>query len=160
MSELSHYGKIVNSENPVTGVINSNEVSWDFMDNDYTCLVCDGWIQEHNIASDNDDYQFSENCPNCKDWGMYCLDFMSCDSSHTKLHGDWILDTKTGLYEPDKTGEYAMIENESTCQIVFSKTIKKGNPCSPCYPGQVEFSNDGDFKAYTLPSELLYQDED
>ena len=140
MSELNHYGKKIDSEIPVTGVINTNEIIWEFMDYDYICLTCEEIIDEN---PDADDY-----------------DFLECDSSHTKIHGDWIQDTKTGIYSPDKAGEYAMIENESTCQIVFSKTIARGNPCSPCFVGQVEFSNDGDFKAYTLPSELLYQDED
>jgi len=140
MSELNHYGKKIDSDIPVTGVINTNEIAWEFMDDDYICLDCEVYINEN---PDIDDYNFLE-----------------CDSSHTRIHGDWILDTKTGQYEPDKTGEYAMIENESTCQIVFSKTVKCGNPCSPCFPGQVEFSRDGDFKAYALPSDLLYQDED
>ena len=136
MSEkVNHYGLEIDSEVPTTGVINNNEIAWEFLDCDFICLTCEEIINE----SDNPD-----------DW-----DWVECDSSHTRIHGDWILDTKTGLYEPDLTGEFAMIENESTCQVVFSTSTKRGNPCSPCYPGQVEFSNDGDFLAYTLPNELL-----
>ena len=135
----NHYGVIVDSENPLTGVLNSNSVAWDAFSMDYDCLTCEEIIDE---SDDPDD-----------------LDWLECDSSHTRIHGDWIKDTKTGLYEPDKTGEFAMIENESTIQIVWSKTIKLNvGLCSPCHPGQADLDSTGDFKAYTLPSWAFYQD--
>jgi len=159
MSKIIHYGKLIDSDVPTTGVINTNEVMWEFMDNDEICLVCDEAIKEHSDHAGNEDFGYSDDCPNCKEGDSYCIDYLECDSSHTRLHGDWILDTNTGLYDYDPQGEFTMIENESTCQIIFSKTIAKGNPCSPCFVGQVEFSKDGDFKAYTLPEELLYKRE-
>ncbi len=125
----------MSEETHLTGVLNTNEIAWECMDVDYVCLTCEHAIEEN---PDDDDY-----------------DWLECDSSHTKIHGDWILNTKTGQYEPDKGGEFAMIENESTCQVVFSTTVKNGNLCSPCFPNQVEFSRDGDTNGYALPDELL-----
>ena len=128
---INHWGKWIDSENPVTGVLSINEINLEFIDfNDEICLTCDEMMkQEDEENPDNPDY-----------------DWIECDSSHTRLHGDWILDTNTGQYEPDKNGEFAAIENEGIFQVVFSQYIARGNPCSPCYPGQVEFSQDGEFK--------------
>lgn len=144
MTTINHYGKWIDSEEPTTGVLSINEINWEFLQfDDEICLTCDEMmIQEEQENPDNPDY-----------------DWIECDSSHTKLLGGWILDTNTKQYEPDKNSEFSAIENESTVQVVWSKYTARGNPCSPCYPSQVEFSNDGDFLAYTLPPELLYSDD-
>ena len=88
------------------------------------------------------------------------LNWIECDSSHTKILGNWLKDDD-GLYYPDKNGEFAAIENESTIQVVYSKfTTKQCKPCSPCYPGQLDVDYDyenGEFIAYTLPDDLLYK---
>ena len=139
---VNHYGITVQSEIPTTGVLSHNEVESWLYETELTCLTCDAMYEEEDRDNpENPDY-----------------DFIECDPSHTRLLGDWILDTITKQYEPDKTGEFAAIENESTIQVVWSKFTAKGRLCSPCYPGQVEFSNEGDYLAYTLPEDLLYKE--
>lgn len=138
---INHWGKWIDSDIPTTGVINSNEVAWENV-SDEICLTCEE-IREDIENDDSIEDKESE------------LDFMECDSSHTRIFGDWIYDTKTGQYEPDKNGEFSAIENESTVQIVFSKYTKHGNVCSPCYPGQIDLDSDGEFLAYTLPDYLI-----
>lgn len=138
---LNHWGIWIDNINPVTGVIGFNE--------------CSEWIwDEESIDIDfeshlNDPLEHNElNCEICEYW----------DSSETtELIGGWILDTNTQLYEPDPDSEYSAIVNGSmfTIQVVRSQTLLMGNPCSPCYPGQVEFSQSGDFIAYSLPYDLI-----
>lgn len=152
MSEkiVNHYGTWVNSNIPTTGVLNSNNILWECID-DEICLTCEEYYQEieEDDSLDEDEKQ-SE------------LDWSECDSSHTRIFGDWILDTNTHQYTPDKEhGEFAAIENESTVQVIWSIFTKRGALCSPCYPGQIDLDSAGDFLGYTLPNYLLYQyDED
>lgn len=142
----NHYGKWVDSDTPTTGVIYSNNVMWGRV-NDEICLTCEEiWESIENDDSMDEDEKQSE------------LDFVECDSSHTRIFGDWIYNTKTKQYTPDKNGEFAAIENESTVQIVWSKFIKHGALCSPCYPGQVDLDTPGEFLGYTLPDDLMYKD--
>ena len=138
----NHYGKWVDSESPVTGVINSNNVALEFITD--ICLTCEEIYEsiENNESLDYDEKQ-------------YLLDFIECDSSHTKIFGDWIFDAKTKQYDIDKNGEFSAIENESTVQIIWSKYTKHGALCSPCYPGQVDLDSSGSYLGYTLPKELL-----
>jgi len=137
----NHYGKWVDSEVPITGVCNGNNIAWEFV-NDEICLTCESNFNEiENNNNLNEDEKQHE------------LDFLECDSSHTKIFGDWKLDTKTGKYEPD--GEFAAIENESTVQVIFSKYTKKCALCSPCYPGQGDLDSSGEYLAYTLPDDLF-----
>lgn len=144
---INHWGKWIDSDIPGTGVINSDNVMWEWV-NDEICLTCEE-IQSEIENDESIEDKESE------------IDFIECDSSHTRIFGDWIYDTQTGQYTPDKNGEFSAIENESTVQIVWSKYTKRGNVCSPCYPGQIDLDSDGEFLAYTLPDNLLYNyDED
>lgn len=144
----NHYGKWVDSDIPVTGVINSNNVEWNFITDDI-CLTCE---EIYESVENDDTLDFDEK--------QNELDFIECDSSHTKIFGDWILDTKNHKYDIDKKGEFAAIENESTVQIVYSKYTKHGALCSPCYPGQVDLDSKGQYLGYTLPKELMYGEQD
>jgi hypothetical protein len=136
--ETNHYGKWVNSEEPVTGVIQNNNVEWlmdeirgnDTIDLDYEEYIKD--LSEEEIE-EIDDWDGSES---------------------TLLIGDWKKDEQ-GLYEPDKEGEYSAIVNESTTQVVWSKFTKRCALCSPCYPGQGDLDTPGEWLAYTLPPDLI-----
>ena len=144
--KTNHYGITVNSETPVTGVINSNNVLWEFID-DEICMTCNEIISD--IESDeslSDDERQDE------------LDCIECTSDHERLIGDWIMGTD-GLYHPDMVnGEFAGIERESTVQIVWSKFTARGALCSPCYPGQVDLDSEGPYLGFTMPAELIYSD--
>ena len=151
---INHYGVFVDKNKPTTGVYNGNQINWEFMDYDYTCLDCQNAFEEHG----DKDY-FDPNCPNCKELNNYCIDYIEC-SGHMQLYGDWILDTNTRLYEPDKTGEYTAIydSNQNVFQVVWSKITVKGSLCSPCYPGQVDVGSQGDFTAYAFPDDMIYKE--
>jgi hypothetical protein len=75
----------------------------------------------------------------------------------TVLIGSWI--KVDGKYEPDKSGEYAAIVNETTTQVVWSRHTKRCALCSPCYPGQADLDTlpgkYGDILAYCLPDDLM-----
>ena len=145
---INHYGVFVNKNEPTTGVYNGNQINWEFMDYDYICLDCESYIKEHELTCQ--EYQENEYCD--------CLDFLEC-SNHTHLYGSWKIDDN-GLYEPDKTGEYAAIydSNQNVFQVIWSKTIVTGGLCSPCYPGQVDIGSQGDFTAYAFPDDMIYKE--
>ncbi len=139
---VNHYGKYVNVDQPITGVINGNGIAWDCV-NDDECLTCE---EAYKAIEENDgwnDYQKQE-----------AYDEIECDPCHTKIFGDWILDTNTGEHSPDPNGEFAAIENEDYVQVVFSKFTKRCNLCSPCYPGQGDLDSTGEFLTYALPPYL------
>jgi hypothetical protein len=148
MTTINHWGKWIDSEKPVTGVLSSNSIAWEFVDGEI-CLTCEEAYKEFEDGSHVCEY--GEGC--------HCEDFIECDSSHDKIIGDWILDTKTGLYDVNKNGEFAAIVRESVVQVVWSKFTAKGSPCSPCYPGQIDLDSDGEFLAYTLPDYLIYKEK-
>ena len=145
MTTINHWGKWIDSEVPTTGVLSVHELNWDYMDE--ICLTCEEIQIAHDEQREIDlDYEEDE--------------YWNCDSSHDKIFGDWKKD-ENGLYEPDKDGEFAAILRESEVQIVWSKFTTKGNPCSPCFPGQISIGKDetGDFLAYDLPEYMKYSIE-
>ena len=144
MTTINHWGKWIDSESPVTGVLSSNSIAWEFVDNEI-CLDCEQAYKE--FENGTHECEYGDDCN--------CADFLECDSSHDKIIGDWKIDTKDGKYDVDKTGEFAAIVRETTIQVVWSKFIAKGAPCSPCYPGQIDLDSTGEFLAYTLPDYLL-----
>lgn len=169
MTTTFHYGKYVDSETPITGVISNNNILREFI-SDEICIDCE------QIYSDIDLEIESET-----DEGVLLeleesKEYIECDSSHIKLFGDWIEVTGSDLqkeknlcwyivngtgYYPDKNGEFAAIEMESETQIVFSKYTKRAALCSPCFPGQGDLDSSGEYLAYDLPKELKYSyDED
>ena len=151
MTIVNHWGKWVDSEEPTTGVLSHNQIAWEWMD-EKTCLTCaeiENDIREE-CTSDNGDV----------DWEKFGeeIETIECQGDHTKLLGDWKQDENYKWY-PDPEGEWAAIQRETTVQVVFSKTIVTGALCSPCYPGQVDLGSEGEFKAFTLPDELLYKED-
>lgn len=136
----NHYGIYVNSDVPVTGVYSVHDIDWSWI-SDEICLDC---------------IEAEKNDPDCE----YDIE---CDSSHTRLIGDW-KQNDDGLWEPDKEGEYAAIERETVVQVVWSKYLTSGHLCSPCYPGQVdvhvdEMDEPGPYKAYAMPEELIWRNK-
>lgn len=149
---VNHWGKWVSSDKPVTGVVSSNNIAWEYID-DEICLTCEqAWKEiEQDDSMDEDEKQDE-------------YDNFMCDSSHEKIIGNaWLLDTKTSKYSvitDNPELEFAAIVNETTIQVVWSKYTKRGALCSPCYPGQVDLDSDGEFLGYTLPAYLLGDDSE
>ncbi len=152
MTFVNHYGKWVDSEEPVTGVLNNNQVNWEWIDDGH-CLTCDeaGDEEEQRLrALYMDEEEIDDEMQDF-------FDGLECDGSHTKLLGNW--HQTNGLWEHNPEGEWAAIGRESTIQVVWSKTTTRGALCSPCYPGQVDLGSKGEFLAFTLPDELLYKED-
>ena len=142
MATTNHWGVWVDSETPITGVLNVGDVAWEWV-NDETCLTCDEIqaefeAEQAELPEDEREEEF---------------DF-ECDSAHTKIFGDWLLDEASGKYEPDKNGEFAAISNEMYVQVVFSKTTVRRALCAPTFPGQADLDTPGDFLCYALPAYL------
>ncbi len=146
MTVQNHWGVWVDSEKPVTGVANISDIAWEFIDNE-RCLTCDEILEEAEQEAAASNEETPEDL----------ADFLECDSSHTKLIGDWI-QGEDGKWDSDPAGEYAAIVGEIYVQIVFSKTTKRCALCSPCYPGQADLDTPGEFLCYALPEDIERKD--
>lgn len=129
--DINKYKAAVATQEPfvVTGVMNGNDIEWEWVGNEYTCIDCDEW--ESAWLKDNPDATPDEA-------DEYFYHNWSCEN-HTHLYGDWKKDDD-GLWDVDKNGSdgYAFIydSNNNTVQVAWSKLVKWTWPCSPCYPGQ------------------------
>lgn len=63
-------------------------------------------------------------------------------------------------WEPDPAAEFsAIVDFDSmVTQIVRSRWVRRGALCSPCYPGQIDLGNPGDWLGFDFP-ETLYAGE-
>jgi len=138
----NHWGIWVDKNQPITGVINNYFAEWLTEESIYNSIDLD--LESHITE-----------CSECQN-DQYCEAMEYWEYSDTFLLGDWILDTNTGLYEPDPQGDYSAIYHvdSNTTQVVYSKYLKKCALCSPCYPGQGDLDTTGDYLAYDLPPEL------
>jgi hypothetical protein len=137
MTTKMHYGKFVDSETPIAGVVNNNGI--EFLDDEifYTNsinLTFETWVKENNSTEEE-----IENYEN---------------DNETYLIGSWKKDSD-GLYIEDKSGEYSAIVRESVTQVTWSRFTKRCALCSPCYPGQGDLDSDGDYLAYCLPNDII-----
>jgi len=162
---IKHWGRWIDSETPVTGVLSINKINWDtYPFAEEICSICEDFLREHKEkikilkkelkkAKKEKDL---ERVDELKD-EIYDMEksYPECDSLHWKMIGSWTLDTKTKEYYPTIDGEYSAIVGESTVQVVLSKTIKNNcNICSPCFPRQVDLDSSGEFRGYDLPDYL------
>ena len=168
MTIKNHYGIIVNSDEPVAGVISQNLINWEYID-DVQCLSCEEWYKEIENSDDCQECEYfplDEDgvCPECGWDKQELYDNVECDADHEKIIGDWIKNDD-GLYVPDKeNGEFAAVLSSSSFNdvtVIWSKFIKENvSLCSPCAPGQASIDSNGEFKCYTLPEYLIYKDDE
>lgn len=110
------------------------------------------WWEELDV--DGIDITFEEHCRECEgDEDGYHDNCWSSDGTETRLLGFKLNDNDE--YEEDISQMFSSITTECYTQVTRSKYIMLGNMCSPCFPGQVEYSNPGNILGYTLPSEHL-----
>lgn len=131
-----HWGIRIDSEVPITGVTDINAPEWLFDD-----------VDSHGI-----DLGYEEHLRECnKEFHDDCYD-PGCDTTH--LIG-YKKDVK-GDYVPDPETEYSAIVNggAGTVQVTRSKWVSRAALCSPCYPGQGDLENSGDYLAYTFPPDV------
>ena len=152
---LRHCGITIDSEKPVTGVLQNHNIEW---------------IHDEMVDGINIDYEewIAEEKPTEEEQEAYE------EQSDTYLIGDWIL--KDGKYTPSRSvfverlGQdiyssepykiakgYAAIMRESVTQVVWSQHTMRARMCSPCYPGQADVDTpdpDGQL-CYTLPPDVI-----
>jgi hypothetical protein len=133
MKTTIHYGREVSSEVPIAGVIDTTAPEFLLEE-----------IDLHGI-----DVDFEEHCKECKrEFHNECYE--------TGPSTSYLLGYKKDLkgdFVPDMEAEFSAIVNgnENTTQITRSKWVSRVMLCSPCYPGQGDLANDGEYLAYTLP---------
>lgn len=146
---VNHWGKWVNSDNPITGVVTNNRVEW-LTEECYKGIdiTLDEAMEDYRRENPSaDDEQVSE-------------EFEFWESGQdTILIGAWTKDSD-GKYMPDESGEYAAIVGEIYTQVVYSKVTKRCALCSPCYPGQGDLESTGEFLTYDLPADMYGNDQD
>ena len=128
-----HYGITVSSESPITGVVDTTAPEY-----------LSEEIDLHGI-----DLDFEEHCKECiKEFHDDCYEA----GSPTNYLIGYKKDPK-GDFVPDLDAEFSAIVNgnENTTQVTRSRWVSRVMLCSPCYPGQGDLGNNGDYLAYTLP---------
>jgi hypothetical protein len=157
MTLTNHWGKWVDSEIPVPGVISQNRLNWEYID-DEICLDCAEIVNEIMDKSPDEDSIYECITDEMQDE----LDSIEC-FDHTKLIGDWKIQ-EDGKYTPDENGEFAAVLSSSTfndCTVVWSKFIKNNVAlCSPCAPGQASIESHGEYSCYDLPEYLKYKEDE
>lgn len=134
----NHYGIIIDSEIPTTGVINSSRPEW---------------LHEDIFNGINFDYEL-----HCKECTNEEHDTCYYDDDSTYLIG-YKLNEKTGLYDIDYSAEYSAIVSTQYTQVTNSKWVSRTTLCSPCFPGQGDLDTPGEFLAFTLPPEVWGESE-
>lgn len=130
-----HYGKYVESDTPITGVLNTNmpeflhEDTINGIDLDY-----EDYINE-TINNDPEGDNYEANDP------TILIGFIKCKPNEKDIVE----------YEPDTDAEYSAICSDQYTQIVRSKWVSRTTLCSPCFPGQGDLDTAGDFLTFTLP---------
>lgn len=126
MTTINHYGKTIDSDEPVTSVLSARDV-W--------------WLTEH-IQDEGVDLDYEEYIDNGGDPDEYEM------MEPTLLLG--FVKGQDGIYEEDPEAEICVIYrgDQNTLQITRSIFKTKGTPASPCYPGQCTIEPDGEFWCY------------
>lgn len=139
---------------PTTGVYSGNDLAWEYLPGDWIDLEYEeARVEAEELArtevlgagdfpaldADEVEAAVAE---------IMERDFYSYDATEggTQLHGDWKLNDD-GKWEPDSenpNAEFALIYdgNDGYAQVVWSRTVRYGQPASPCYPGQVDARTD------------------
>lgn len=149
---LSEYRNVRERDGIVTGVMSGNDVKWEYMPYDWTCIDCEAAYEEW-LAQKGD----------MEEWDEEWDDIQECNG-HTHLYGDWVKDDD-GKYSIDENGTYGYAaiynSNENTMQVVHSKIARWTEWCSPCYPHQGNVEEDsplisGD-RPWRVTAELTFE---
>lgn len=147
----NHWGKWVDSEKPVTGVLSIHSVDCSILSDE--CINGIDLDYQEALKEFENDYQGEKESEEYEEALQYFNDMYESNDSNV-LIGKWKTDSD-GKYMPDETGDYSAIARESVIQIVWSKTTTRAALCSPCYPGQADLDSEGNYLAYTLPDDMM-----
>jgi hypothetical protein len=137
--KTNHCGIPVDSDVPTTGVFNNNNL--EFIGEDAFTGV---------------DIDFEQHLSECKN-----EEHDTCFESGTRYLIGFVFDETSGQYTTDFDAKYSAIVNFDTniTQVLHSKWLIKGALCSPCYPGQVDADTEGGFLAYSVPPDVVGENE-
>lgn len=178
MTVVNHWGKWVSDNIPVTGVVSLGSLA----NIDEICVEGqvinltyeNGWreyIREKTSEfvkafwdglDPNDNGEYSDPEPTERQLFEWSEEYSELDQPPgTYLIGAWVQD-ENGLYEPGELtpeNEFAAIASYDTmtAQVVRSKYAIRAELCSPCYPGQANIDDNGDFMGYDFP-DWIYGD--
>jgi hypothetical protein len=137
MTKILHYGKLVDSEVPITGVHSNNRIYY-LSEEKYSSksinLTFENWVKEEKPSDEEMENYLNDN--------------------DTYLIGSWTKNND-GSYVPDKSGEYSAVVYEDTTHVVWSKYTERHALCSPCCIGQADADSAGEFLCYVLPQEIV-----
>ena len=133
MTSKNHWGIHVNSEAPITGVLNSTAPEF---------------LYEDAIYHGGIDINLEEHCKECKN--EYHDDCWT-DDEPTYIFG--FKKDEKGEYVIDEKAEYSAIVGQIYTQVLMSKWASRCALCSLCFPGQGDLNTPGEFLAYNLPPE-------
>ena len=128
----NHYGLIVNSEEPITGVLQTNGPEWLFGD----------------AIAKGIDLVWEEHLRECREEEH---DRCNTDNVHLLIG---FRQVSNGKYEPDPKAEYSAIVQEDYTQVVQSTWTSRAALCSPCFPGSADLGTPGEYLAFTIPPDL------
>jgi hypothetical protein len=183
MTIKNHWGVMVNSEQPITGVVSNNAgvgiLSEERFDDDAVDLAwvnhvkeCGGQCGDCHCNHDGGKSECS-----CYDVPEGVLPSHAYDPQEDEhefcgpqepglvLIGSWKQDAD-GKYEPDQNDPkgkgYAAISGELYTQVVWSKTTKRTRLCAPTFPGQGDLESvesGGEYLTYDLPKNIYGHEE-
>ena len=178
----NHYGIIVDSEKPITGVFQNNHIPYlgDELSNSISlnyeeCLNSfvdqkigeiqkilddiDGDTMEVSARDIKDVCEMLEYPDNSVDYIETTNWLIGFEKTFDKEKAwFWFNVLKYG-YTPDETAEYSAIVGEIYTQVIQSRWLLQSALCSPCYPGQGNADSVGKFLAYSLPPDMFEKED-
>ncbi len=142
----NHYGVTVDSEVPITGVFNANNLEFIFEDSEKGIdLEYVEWLEEHEKECKEEDH-----------WD--CCD--NLDKSKILIGYKRFFDEESfgETYGPDENAEYSAILSShggNILQVVKSKWAVRSALCSPCCPGQADGDTPGEYLCYAPPPDVI-----
>lgn len=157
MTTVYHYGKWVDDETPITGVVSCNNVEWihdetmtgiNITEEEAYDQAFTDWKNSlpHDVEPTEDMIEHFTN----QFWDYY-------DSQgDSYLIGGWIQDEADGKYDIDPTSDYSALVNyeSNLVYVLHSKYATRSALCSPCNPGQCDLDTPGDFLGFDLPLDI------
>lgn len=136
--QMSHYGVLVSSEVPTTGVFSIHPLDHLFDDLNDAVDLC---FEEHKKTCHK---RYHDTCYYTDGSQTEIIGFKKIKGG--KRRGQWV---------PDPLAEYSGILHEGIFQVVASSYRIRGALCSPCYPGQVDADTVGEWLAYSVPPDVV-----
>ena len=154
----NHYGITVDSDIPITGVFQNNHCEYLFDD-----IVHDGinlgWYWYNHVEECTDQDCIDNDHESAMDYQGYFYGLIGfIETTEKDKSWYWFPKQKIGFLLDD-SAEYSAIVGEIYTQVVRSQYVIKCQLCSPCYPGQGDANTNGDYIAYSVPPDVIGEDE-